>query len=45
MPHYSAQICRKFHIGDGDDRVIQALIDLVDKDGNGIINYDEVCSA
>lgn len=36
-----AQICRRFHIGDGNDAVIQALIDLVDTDGSGVITFDE----
>jgi DNA-directed RNA polymerase specialized sigma54-like protein len=36
-----AQICHRFHLGNGDERVIQALIDLVDSDGSGVISYDE----
>jgi hypothetical protein len=36
-----AQICRRFNLGNGDERVVQALIDLVDKDGSGIIDYEE----
>jgi len=36
-----AQICYRFHIGDGDPKVIQALIDAVDVDGSGEVDYDE----
>jgi len=35
------KILQRFHIGDGHEGVVQALIDMCDKDGDGIINYDE----
>jgi len=40
-----AQICRRFHLGNGDEGVIQALIDLVDQDGDGVIEYEEFAAA
>lgn len=40
-----AQICHRFHLGNGDEAVIQALIDVVDKNGDGVIEYDEFANA
>ena len=31
------------HCGPRYDRLLQALIDLVDQDGDGVIEYEEVC--